>query len=88
MGILTAVDEKVHNSFIGKYFEFEKRGATFSTELKGATTSFLTLAYILAVNPRILADSGGPCVPPDGNLFAPEYMQCMDDLKKEYITAT
>ena len=40
------------------------------------------------MNPRILADSGGPCVPPEGNIFAPEYEECMSDIKKEFITAT
>ncbi|KAL7537936.1 hypothetical protein ACHAWF_005948 [Thalassiosira exigua] len=46
--------------------ERQERGSTFSTEVAGATATFLTMAYILAVNPRILADSGGPCVPGDG----------------------
>ena len=39
----------------------QERGTSFSTELAGASATFLTMAYILAVNPRILADSGGPC---------------------------
>lgn len=63
------MNEKVGSSFIGKYFQLEERGSTFTTELAGATATFLTMAYILAVNPRILADSGGPCVPdPDDPL--------------------
>ena len=57
------MNEKVQSSFIGKYFQLEERGSSFTTELAGATATFLTMAYILAVNPRILADSGGPCVP-------------------------
>ncbi len=40
----------------------QERGSTFTTELAGATATFLSMAYILAVNPRILAESGGPCV--------------------------
>jgi hypothetical protein len=49
----------------------QERGSTFTTELAGATATFLTMAYILAVNPRILADSGGPCIPneADGGEF-------------------
>jgi xanthine/uracil/vitamin C permease (AzgA family) len=49
----------------------KERGSTFTTELAGATATFLTMAYILAVNPRILADSGGPCIPneADGGEF-------------------
>eukprot|EP00546_Thalassionema_frauenfeldii_P004710 CAMPEP_0178924094 /NCGR_PEP_ID=MMETSP0786-20121207/17127_1 /TAXON_ID=186022 /ORGANISM="Thalassionema frauenfeldii, Strain CCMP 1798" /LENGTH=537 /DNA_ID=CAMNT_0020598749 /DNA_START=107 /DNA_END=1720 /DNA_ORIENTATION=- len=66
----------------------EERGTNFFTELNGAFATFFSLAYILAVNPRILAESGGPCVPPDGNIFAPEYEECMSDVKKEFITAT
>lgn len=46
------------------------------------------IAYILAVNPRILSDSGGPCVPPDGAIFDPVYSQCIEDVKREYITST
>ena len=47
------------------------------------------MAYILAVNPRILADSGGPCgFPPNAEFFAPEYEACLESVKREYITAT
>lgn len=49
--------------------------------------SSLHLAYILAVNPRILADSGGPCDNSNG-LFDPEYEQCLEEVKREYITST
>ena len=45
-------------------------------------------AYILAVNPRILSDSGGPCEPPGDDIFAPEYSQCIEDVKRQYITST
>ena len=68
----------------------EDRKTNFTTELRGAVATFLTMAYILAVNPRILADSGGPCVPDDdnGGIFSPAYEQCLEDIKREYITST
>lgn len=68
----------------------EERNTNFTTEVAGATATFLTLAYILAVNPRILADSGGPCVPndADGGIFGDTYVQCMEEIKREYITST
>lgn len=80
-----SLNKFVNASFIGRYFEMNERGTTFTTEFAGATATFLTLAYILAVNPRILADSGGPCT---GFIFGDEYLQCMEDIKKEYITST
>lgn len=88
MGMLDNLNSAVENSAVGRYFELKERGSNFTTEVRGATATFLTMAYILAVNPRILADSGGPCVAPDGNIFAPEYEQCMEDIKREYITST
>lgn len=86
--MLASINTAVNGSFIGKFFKLEERGTNFFTELNGAIATFFSLAYILAVNPRILADSGGPCVPPEGNIFAPEYEECMSDIKKEFITAT
>ncbi|KAF6143115.1 hypothetical protein GIB67_041183 [Kingdonia uniflora] len=54
------------NSFVaktrvGKYFKLTDRNSTFTTELRAGTATFLTMAYILAVNASILTDSGGPC---------------------------
>ena len=83
-----SLNEAVENSFIGRFFELKERNTSFTTEVRGATATFLTMAYILAVNPRILADSGGPCEPPGGNIFDPEYEQCMEEVKREYITST
>ena len=88
MKCLESLNEKVGSSFVGRFFKFEERGAKFTSELAGATGTFLTMAYILAVNPRILADSGGPCVAPDGNIFAQEYEQCLEDIRRQYITST
>ena len=41
-------------------FKIAERGSTPSTELFGGLTTFLTMAYIVAVNPIILVDAGVP----------------------------
>ena len=48
------------------------------------------MAYILAVNPRILADSGGSCNADDygGNPFSDGYAACVEDVKRQMIVAT
>lgn len=51
----------VAQSRIGKYFRVAERNTTFTTELRAGTATFLTMAYILAVNATIIADSGGTC---------------------------
>ncbi|XP_057435376.1 adenine/guanine permease AZG1-like [Lotus japonicus] len=45
----------------GKHFKLTERNTTFTTELRAGTATFLTMAYILAVNASIIADSGGTC---------------------------
>lgn len=46
---------------VGKRFKLAERKTTFTTEIRAGTTTFLTMAYILAVNASILTDSGGTC---------------------------
>jgi len=43
-----------------KYFEFERLGTNWRTEILAGVTTFLTMAYIVLVNPAILADAGVP----------------------------
>ena len=43
-----------------KYFEFEKYGATYPREIIGGITTFVTMAYIIIVNPAILESAGIP----------------------------
>ncbi|HUT52422.1 MAG TPA: NCS2 family permease [bacterium] len=38
------------------YFEFEKHGADLRTEVMGGVTTFMTMAYIIFVNPIILSN--------------------------------
>ena len=42
------------------YFEFDRLGTDWRTEILAGTTTFLTMAYIVLVNPAILADAGVP----------------------------
>lgn len=44
--------------FLEKIFKLKERGTTVRTEVLAGVTTFLTMAYILAVNPNILSDSG------------------------------
>ena len=50
------------------------------TEFKGAVATFLTLSYILAVNPYILADSGGACVMGDDE---DAYNTCIEETRSK-----
>lgn len=43
-----------------RYFEFEQLGATWRTELLAGLTTFMTMAYIVFVNPSILRETGMP----------------------------
>lgn len=42
---------------IARYFQFEKFNTNFRTETLAGVTTFMTMAYILAVNPIILSDA-------------------------------
>jgi len=42
------------------YFEISKRGSTLGREVRGAVATFLTMGYILLVNPQILHGGGVP----------------------------
>lgn len=42
------------------YFEISARGSSFGRELRAGIVTFLTMSYILFVNPQILGDAGMP----------------------------
>src|SRR5881394_1527649 len=42
-----------------RYFHLRSRGSTVSRELRGAFATFLTMTYILFVNPSILINAKG-----------------------------
>lgn len=52
---------------IERYFKLTENGTTVRRELLGGLTTFMTMAYIIVVNPQILSQSG---MPADGVLFA------------------
>lgn len=45
-------------SFTEKYFKLKEHGTDFKTEIMAGITTFMTMSYILAVNPTILGDAG------------------------------
>ena len=47
-------------SFAERFFKVRKKGSTVRTELLAGMTTFIAMAYILFVNPNILADAGIP----------------------------
>lgn len=46
------------NSFFEKAFKLKKHGTDTKTEIMAGITTFMTMSYILAVNPQILSESG------------------------------
>lgn len=45
---------------LDRYFEFEKHGTTYAQETLAGFTTFVTMAYIIIVNPAILEAAGMP----------------------------
>jgi AGZA family xanthine/uracil permease-like MFS transporter len=41
-----------------RYFRVSERGSTIATEIKSGVVTFLTMSYILLVNPQILGAAG------------------------------
>lgn len=54
---------------LAKFFKFEEKGTNFKTELRAGVATFLTMAYIIVVNPGILSTEGCD-MPFAGVLFA------------------
>lgn len=91
------LNEAVSKSKVGTYFKLEARKSSFTTELRAATATFLTMVYIITVNATIIADSGGlcsvsNCSPPIGPGCVlkpnPGYEKCLTQLKSDLIVAT
>ena len=53
--------------FLERAFELPQRGSDVRTELTAGTTTFLTMSYILFVNPQVLSQAG---LPQDDVVFA------------------
>jgi AGZA family xanthine/uracil permease-like MFS transporter len=52
---------------IDRYFELAENHTSVEQEMLGGLTTFVTVAYIVVVNPQILAQAG---MPPEGVVFA------------------
>jgi AGZA family xanthine/uracil permease-like MFS transporter len=53
--------------WIERYFKLAENQTSIKQELLGGVTTFITMAYIVVVNPQILSQAG---MPPEGVLFA------------------
>lgn len=82
---------------VGRLFQFDERRTSLTTELRAGVVTFLTVAYILAVNSAILANSGGPCTdkdctePSEGCRFNPNdagFQSCLFEVRKSLVAAT
>ncbi|KAK3325328.1 permease family-domain-containing protein [Apodospora peruviana] len=100
-GAVRGIDERVNKSTFGRVFRLRGSGhpdevpdANFSTEIRAGMTTFATMAYIIAVNAAILADTGFDCVchPTKGNIEhcgnQEEWDRCYNEVKLDLITAT
>ena len=52
---------------IARYFKLSENRTSVKQEMLGGLTTFVTMAYIVVVNPQILAQAG---MPADGVVFA------------------
>src|SRR5947199_10737589 len=61
------LDRSRSEELIERFFKLAENQTTVRRELLGGLTTFMTMAYIIVVNPQILAQAG---MPADGVLFA------------------
>ena len=47
-------------SFLERWFDLDAKGTTVATEVRSGVVTFLTMSYILFVNPQILSQAGLP----------------------------
>jgi AGZA family xanthine/uracil permease-like MFS transporter len=85
---------------VGKWFRLdgsghrkERKGSYFFTEIRAGLATFFAMAYIIAVNASIVADSGGTCIC-NGTADDPvcatntDYALCQAEVKRDLVTAT
>ncbi|KAK2072283.1 hypothetical protein P8C59_006645 [Phyllachora maydis] len=100
-GYVAQMNAYVNQSTFGRVFRLKDSGhpdaieeANFSTEIRAGLTTFATMAYIIAVNANILADTGGTCecTPYDAKTMScgnkDEFAKCQEELHQDLITAT
>jgi AGZA family xanthine/uracil permease-like MFS transporter len=52
------MDRVQNRSFLSSFFKLEEHNTTIKKEIIGGVTTFITMAYIIFVNPNILGDAG------------------------------
>ena len=57
---MTAPDAARESGWLARHFKLAERGTTARTEALAGVTTFLTMAYIILVNPAILGQAGMP----------------------------
>lgn len=55
---MATTDSTTKRSFLDRYFQFQENQTTLKTELIASFTTFITMVYIVFVNPKILGDAG------------------------------
>ncbi|PFH57048.1 hypothetical protein XA68_15593 [Ophiocordyceps unilateralis] len=100
MGWVHTVNGRVAASPVGRWFRLDgcghplaRKDSFFLTEIRAGLATFFAMAYIIAVNSSIVADSGGSCVcrrtPEDPNCDGDVgYMLCVQAVKRDAVTAT
>ncbi|KAL2269343.1 hypothetical protein VTJ83DRAFT_1527 [Remersonia thermophila] len=97
MGWIDNTNRRIAAGPIGRWFQLdgsghpkERKGSYFLTELRAGLATFFAMAYIIAVNASIVADSGGTCECNGPDLCAndTEYLLCKSEIKRDLVTAT
>ncbi|KAL9138944.1 Permease GhxP/GhxQ family [Amphidinium carterae] len=73
----TALDKMFRGGKVDNYFKVTQRGSNLTTEIRAGITTFLTAAYIMAVNPNILSTTG---LNFEGLVFATAASSCVATL--------
>ena len=58
IGFKTGINCGLANTWMEKFFKLKENNTTVKTEIAAGITTFMTMAYILAVNPSILSAAG------------------------------
>ena len=54
----------LETSWLERIFKLKQHGSTVRTEMIAGVTTFITMAYIIFVNPNIMATQASTTVPP------------------------
>lgn len=73
----TSLDLKFRGGKVDNFFKVTERGSNLTTEVRAGVTTFLTAAYIMAVNPNILSVTG---LNFEGLVFATACSSCVATL--------